>query len=943
MTIHDCNVINQEICVGPICIPKGNVQTDAIRPSFSEDWAGTSIYAIFAKGGASYSVSGEGGLYAIPAEIMATPGTFRWGFCGYVEDDGAVTLRISTRVQGGIISDGAYTPDAQIPGDVTPQEWERVIAHLTDYFNPHRVTAAQVGAATPAYVDAALAGKQDVLTFDSTPTAGSSNPVTSSGIAAALADKLDTAGGTISGDLTVIGPLGVGSYIGAFGSVQVGGEYPLTVDANYGKITGLQTPTASGDAAPKGYVDTGLAGKQDTLTFDNAPTAGSDNPVKSGGIAAALADKLDTDGGTVNGGLTVIGPLSVGSYLGAFGSVQVGGEHPLTVDANQGKVTGLQTPTASGDAATKGYVDAGLAGKQDTLTFDNAPTAGSDNPVKSGGIAEALADKLDTAGGTVSGDLTVIGPLSVGSYLGAFGSVQVGGEYPLTVDANYGKITGLQTPTASGDAATKGYVDAGLAGKQDTLTFDNAPTAGSDNPVKSGGVDTALQDKFDKTGGTVNGDVTINGDVSIDGEDVSVDSEQMTYAAGRLSLIGADPSLSFEPIKVDANLGTMTGVRMITSEVATGGYLSIKNVKTPTNDWDAVNKKYVDAGISNLDFENETYSGVDLTVKFASEISTAPYSGDPWAWIKARIQAGNFAGIHVCDYIPFVANGNTMTAQVAGINSYKGYGDTEVGNHIDFISRELWPVTKAVNAVNWNNGLIPIETVTTDGTTTVYTLTKQMDSISNVKQNNVVITGWAYNQTTYTLTFTTAPAAGSIVVTGTGTESPWLASDLYLWLNSMSGHIANDTAVPPTTAIKRVDYTDDGVYNYLPQNLKDVIVEKRYYGEKRYSNSSLRTSSNTAGWYNIGKLWLPNEVEICGHDVFSSTPFSIAGAMAMYPIFEKQNNVKRRNSRLNWWTANTANSSSGNWIAISANGNFYSTPASGSSGNVYVPVCFRVG
>ena len=63
------------------------------------------------------------------------------------------------------------------------------------------------------------------------------------------------------------------------------------------------------------------------------------------------------------------------------------------------------------------------------------------------------------------------------------------------------------------------------------------------------------------------------------------------------------------------------------------------------------------------------YEGVDLTQKFTSEI--ANYS-DEWAWIKARIQAGNFKGIYVCDYIPITcSNGYVLNAQVAGINTYK--------------------------------------------------------------------------------------------------------------------------------------------------------------------------------------------------------------------------------------------------------------------------------
>lgn len=38
-----------------------------------------------------------------------------------------------------------------------------------------------------------------------------------------------------------------------------------------------------------------IEGKQGTLTFDNAPTSGSNNPVKSGGIYTALAEKADAD------------------------------------------------------------------------------------------------------------------------------------------------------------------------------------------------------------------------------------------------------------------------------------------------------------------------------------------------------------------------------------------------------------------------------------------------------------------------------------------------------------------------------------------------------------------------------------------------------------------------------------------------------------------------
>lgn len=59
-----------------------------------------------------------------------------------------------------------------------------------------------------------------------------------------------------------------------------------------------------------------------------------------------------------------------------------------------------------------------------------------------------------------------------------------------------GTMTGALTlsgaPTSNLEAATKKYVDDGLANKQNTLTFDDTPTASSDNPVTSGGVYTAI-------------------------------------------------------------------------------------------------------------------------------------------------------------------------------------------------------------------------------------------------------------------------------------------------------------------------------------------------------------------------------------------------------------------------------------------------------------------
>ena len=334
------------------------------------------------------------------------------------------------------------------------------------------------------------------------------------------------------------------------------------------------------------------------------------------------------------------------------------------------------------------------------------------------------------------------------------------------------------------------------------------------------------------------------------------------------------------------------------------------------------------------------YPGIDLTVKHAAEI-TQSYGGDPWAWIKARITAENFEGIHVGDYIPFSdtkASPGTHNARIMGINTYKGYGDTAVGNHIDFFAG-YWSPNKPINPANYNNGLVPVETLTSDGTSTTYTLTKPMYGVASVKlgSEEISASGYTYDNETYVLTFTTAPAAGTLTVTGVGSEYPWLASDAYLYANSLAGHVANGTTVNP--AIKRVDYTADGIFYYLPTALKNVIVEKRLYAPKRYSASGLLTDDNAAGWTNIGKIWFPTEFEIYGSAIWSTPNYGCYGSPVQYPLFA---NGRGRQifGRAYWWSLSAASGYSTYWCDTSYSGYAYYAYASYTS--IAAPVCFRV-
>ena len=292
------------------------------------------------------------------------------------------------------------------------------------------------------------------------------------------------------------------------------------------------------------------------------------------------------------------------------------------------------------------------------------------------------------------------------------------------------------------------------------------------------------------------------------------------------------------------------------------------------NFFDHINLNGAEAEV--LGYEPGVYAGQDLTVIHKDEIES--YTS-PWEWVKDRIKNQNWSKMHVCDYIPFTTtNGRTFQAQIAGINPYKGYGDTEVDNHIDFITRELWPDAFQMNLVNFNNGT------------------------SDTKQ------------------------------------TPWLASNGYLFVNSLAGQVPNGTTLPLDMVDK--DYTAGGMYFYLPDDLKAVIVEKRVWAQTRYSASGVLTNDNSGAWVNLGKLWLPDEYEVTGARLMTSTGW-FCGGYVQYPIFAgNMNRLKRANgSRGNWWLSSAYAGNSTHFVLVSSSGLVGINYASYAN---RAPFCFRV-
>lgn len=177
------------------------------------------------------------------------------------------------------------------------------------------------------------------------------------------------------------------------------------------------------DAYTKTETDDLLAQKQNVLTFDNVPTTNSDNPVKSGGVKTELDGKVGKTGNeTIAGNKTFTGSI----ILNDLAQLQEGNRE-------------LQ------DVLDEIY--------QRVLTFDNAPTDGSNNPVKSGGIYDYLINLLSAY------------------------------------------IPATQFATINGSSITQGG-NIQVVVPQGAITIDAAPTSGSQNAVSSGGVYDAIEGGF---------------------------------------------------------------------------------------------------------------------------------------------------------------------------------------------------------------------------------------------------------------------------------------------------------------------------------------------------------------------------------------------------------------------------------------------------------------
>lgn len=131
--------------------------------------------------------------------------------------------------------------------------------------------------------------------------------------------------------------------------------------------------------------------------------------------------------------------------------------------------------------ATEEYVDNGLSGKQDTLTFDDAPRAASDYPVKSKGIYSALEGKQNKLTFDKTPTKNSTNPVTSDGIRQAIDSATPNLEYD-------------DQPTKDSEKLVKSGKIYVALGDRSKLTFDSRPTDKSTNLVESRGIYSDLEE-----------------------------------------------------------------------------------------------------------------------------------------------------------------------------------------------------------------------------------------------------------------------------------------------------------------------------------------------------------------------------------------------------------------------------------------------------------------
>ena len=433
---------------------------------------------------------------------------------------GPVTGNITGDVTGNLTGDVTGNVTGNLTGDVTSTGTS---TFATVDINSGTIDGTVIGETAPASADfttvdttsnvtvGGTLGVTGLSTFTGAMSAGSLTTTGNSTHA-----TVDINGGAIDG--TIIGASSAAA--GTFTTVTTTGQATLaTADINGGTIDG----SVIGGATPQAVTGT-------TITANTGFTGALTGNV-TGNVTGNLTGNVTGD---VTGDLT--GNVTASTGTTTLNDLVVNG----TVDFTSTALLNVSDPTAPQHASTKIYTD----------------------------TADAL--KLNLAGGTMSGDITM------------------GGN----------TVTGLGTPIADSDAATKGFVDTSIANVIDAApaaldTLNELAAALGDDASFSTTVTNSVATKLPLAGGTMTGDIALGANKATSTATPATD-DTLT----RKGYVDTQDAL-----KLNLSGGTMSGAIAMGTSKITG-------VGDPTSAQDVSSKAYTDTqDATKLNLSGGTMTG----------------------------------------------------------------------------------------------------------------------------------------------------------------------------------------------------------------------------------------------------------------------------------------------------------------------------------------------
>lgn len=453
-------------------------------------------------------------------------------------------------------------------------------------------------------------------------------------------------------------------------------------------------PISPMEAATKSYVDVNLSTHETRAdlhlsagqnTWIEAITASSTEVNYLSGVTSNVQTQLDSklalSGGTLTGTLVLAtdpvasGEAATKNYVDTQDALKVS----KAGDIMTGYLVLHADPVSNAQAATKKYVDDTVSthasdaslhvtAAQNTFLDGITVTSTEVNYLEgvTSGIQGQINDRLPLSGGTMTAAITLSGAPT--ENLHAASKAYVDSGLALKLDLAGGTITGqVKTsldPVAAEDLSRKGYVDAAISAHATSQelhltaaqnTWIDAITASSTEVNYLSGVTSGIQDqldtKFDKAGGEITGDVTLSAGKTVFVSKVpAADNELVNKAYVDAKVKGQEWK---DPISVsnliNDKLSTppanpVKGDTYIVATAATGAWAGLEGQAVTFNGtgWASIQNRAITAGDRfGVKFTSATPTGGDIAAHAGKIVTLVSGAAGSYIWDVQSVTAGS--------------------------------------------------------------------------------------------------------------------------------------------------------------------------------------------------------------------------------------------------------------------------------------------------------------